>query len=455
MNESMENFRERKTESEQGLKVALHNLGCRVNQYEAEALLDKLQEEGFKIVDFSSKADVYIVNSCAVTTSAASKSRSLARRAKRRGGKDSAVIMAGCYSQASPDEVKTIEEVDFLVGSDEKDRLPKIINNIVTESKKGHRSIPSRSDLNYFPDFTLRKVDTRTRANIKVQDGCDQFCSYCIIPRARGPKRSRPAYEAVKEVERLSRRDIKEFVITGIHLGAYGVDLEENVGLAELVKMMLKTGSDFRIRLSSIEALEVSDSLIKLMHENSGLCPHLHLPLQSGSDKILRSMNRPYKVQEYRELIENVRKKIPEIAITTDVMVGFPGETTRDFNLTCEVVKEIEFSRLHVFKYSPRPGTKAADMSERVPGDVMDERSKKLRDLGNRLKRKYSEKFLDNELTVLLERENDDGSYSGYSENYLRLKVFSDSEEDLSNTFQKVKLKEINEQGENLGIICS
>ncbi len=428
--------------------VAIYNLGCKVNQYEAEALAQDFRENGYRVVDFSQKADIYIINSCAVTTSAASKSRKVARRAKRRGGEESIVIMAGCYSQVSPEEVEEIEEIDHIIGSEKKDELVDIVGDISREEDW----LAGRSDyeeMDSFPRFSLERVRSRTRANIKIQDGCDQFCSYCIIPYARGRKRSRSTDSVVEEVRNLIENDVKEFVLTGIHLGAYGEDFagDDEDHLTRLLQKLLTLEGDFRLRLSSIEAKEITEGLVELMRENDRLCSHLHLPLQSGSDKILKRMNRPYTTRDFKEQVSSVRKEIPEIAISTDVMVGFPGETDEDFVRTLQLVRDIGFSRLHVFSYSRREGTRAAGMDDQIDDSVKKARSEELRKLARKLQADYEEKFLQRELEVLLESRRDDGSFAGYSQNYIRVKV--ESTQELANTFQNVKLKEIKRGSEN------
>ncbi len=432
-------------------EVAIYNLGCKVNQYEAEALAQDFRGSGYRVVDFSRKADIYIINSCAVTTSAASKSRKVARRAKRRGGEQSVVIMAGCYSQVSPEEVQEIEEIDHIIGSEKKDELVDIVGDISREEDwLAERS--AYEDMDSFPRFSLERVKSRTRANIKIQDGCDQFCSYCIIPYARGRKRSRSPDRVVEEVCDLIERGVKEFVLTGIHLGAYGEDFAgDDDHLTRLLQRLLALEGNFRLRLSSIEVNEITEGLVELMGENDRLCSHLHLPLQSGSDEILKRMNRPYTILDFKEQVSSVREEIPEIAISTDVMVGFPGETDEDFDRTLQLVRDIGFSRMHVFSYSRREGTRAAGMEDQIEDSVKKARSEELRKLARKLQAAYEEKFLQRELEVLLESRRDDGSFAGYSQNYIRVKV--ESSQELDNTFQNVKLKEIKRGSENPAVL--
>ncbi|SDL41566.1 tRNA (N(6)-L-threonylcarbamoyladenosine(37)-C(2))-methylthiotransferase MtaB [Halarsenatibacter silvermanii] len=433
-------------------RIAVYNLGCKVNEYEAEALIDQFRRAGYKPVDFSEAAEIYVINSCAVTTSAASKSRKMARRASRRGGENSIVIVAGCYSQSTPGEVEEIDEVDYLVGSSDKDRLVELIEEISADRswlapRKNYEKIDE------YPELEVREVERRTRANIKIQDGCDQFCSYCIIPLARGKKRSREPESVLEEFERLKTQNVKEFILTGIHLGAYGDDFSDDRDhLQELLQQILGKKGDFRIRLSSLEALEVSRELVELIGESEKFCRHLHLPLQSGSNRVLSRMNRPYRVEDFTQKINMIRDIVPEIAITSDVMVGFPGETEEDFERTVKTVEKLEFSDIHVFSYSSRPGTKAASMSDEVDSRIKKERSKILRQLGKKLSRKYKKRFLKKTLRVLFEREKDGGSFSGYSDNYLRIRV--ESEKTLKNKFSKVKLKKLSsDEGELKGAL--
>ncbi len=455
------------------MKVALYNLGCRVNQYEAEALAEKFRQADYEIVDFNKKADIYLVNSCAVTTSAASKSRKVARRAKRRGGPDSRVIMIGCYSQISPEEVAAIEEVDYYVTTDDKDDVVKLLEREifaaekqtsfsvdVSKKKKELGNRANYSQINNFPDFSLQQVKQRTRANLKIQDGCDQFCSYCIIPLARGKPRSKPPARIKEEFANLLRSDIKEFILTGIHLGAYGKDLNSNENLASLVSQLLEYRGDFRLRLSSLEIGEVDSQLLQLMASSPKLCNHLHLPLQSGSNKILQAMNRPYNREEYKATIEDIKEKLPQIALTTDVMVGFPGESEKDFQQTCKLVEKVGFSRLHVFPFSPRSGTKAAKMEEKVHSKEKNRRVEILQKIGQQLSYEYYQNFVDTPLIALLEKQKRDNEYAGYTSNYIRVKVnktdvAESGDAELANSFVEVKFKELRKSGELPATITS
>ncbi len=467
-------------------KVAIYNLGCRVNQYEAEALENKFYQAGYEIVDFQEKADLYIINSCVVTTSAASKSRKVARQAKRRAGRQSLVVMAGCYSQVSPEEVAEIAEVDFYVATADKDRLVELVE----EKKKAWQpddrndwqkarelgSSSSYSGLDKFPDFSLTRVNQTTRANLKIQDGCDQFCSYCIIPLARGRLRSKKPAAVRQEFQALLDSGIREFILTGIHLGAYGQNLAAEVDLSSLTAELLREPGNFRIRLSSLEAGEVDSRLLELMAETPRLCNHLHLPLQSGSNKILQAMNRPYTREKFLETIEKIKSRVPNIALTTDVIAGFPGETEQDFQKSLELIAGAGFSRLHVFPFSPRPGTAAAEMGDRVNSKIINRRVAEMQQLGEKLKKQYRRRFLNRPLIALLEEPNEEGNISGYTSNYIRIKaaeiksqgipenssagqpsILEESQflQELANSFVRVAIESVSERDEQPARIVS
>ncbi len=467
-------------------KVAIYNLGCRVNQYEAEALENKFRQADYEIVDFQEEAGLYIINSCAVTTSAASKSRKVARRAKRRAGRQSLVVMAGCYSQVSPEEVAEIAEVDFYVATADKDRLVELIEEKKKarqpddrENRQKSRELGSRSSyagLDKFPDFSLTRVNQTTRANLKIQDGCDQFCSYCIIPLARGRLRSKKPAAVRQEFQTLLDSGIREFILTGIHLGAYGQDLAAEIDLSSLTAELLREPGNFRIRLSSLEAGEVDSRLLELMAETSRLCNHLHVPLQSGSNKILQAMNRPYTREEFLETIEKIKSRVPDIALTTDVIAGFPGETEEDFQKSLELIAGAGFSRLHVFPFSPRPGTAAAEMGDRVNSKIINRRVEEMQQLGEKLKKQYRRRFLNRPLIALLEEPDEEGNISGYTSNYIRIRaaeienqgiaensstgqasILEESQflQELANSFVRVEIESVSERDEQPARIVS
>jgi threonylcarbamoyladenosine tRNA methylthiotransferase MtaB len=420
-------------------KAAFYTLGCKVNQYETEAVIDIFIDNGYQIVDFSEKADLYIVNSCTVTNEAARKTRQIARRAKR-NAPESIVAIVGCYTQAFPDEVSEIEEIDFIMGSNNK---AKILNK--AEEMMAGNSIENElkeySQLKEYEELELKRLSNTTRANVKIEDGCNQFCSYCIIPYARGPVRSRKEDDVVEEIRRLSQQGVKEIILTGTHLGAYGSEKGNNKALTQLMQSLTELEELKRVRLSSIEGTEIDQGIIDLIAEEEMFCPHLHLPLQSGSDQILKAMNRPYTVAEFKETVAELRERIPELAVTTDVIVGFPGETEETFAETMKVVEEIGFSKVHVFPYSAREGTPAAEMDQ-INGNIIKDYSKKLRLLNESLMLNYQKEFIGQEKEVLIEevRDHKTNLLTGYTDNYL--KVLLAGSDGLKNQLVKVRLEE-------------
>lgn len=420
-------------------KAAFYTLGCKVNQYETEAVIDIFMDNGYQIVDFSEKADLYIVNSCTVTNEAARKTRQIARRAKRSAPK-SIVAIVGCYTQAFPDEVSEIEEIDFIMGSNNKAGILNKAEEMMA-GKSIQNNVKEYSQLKEYEELELKRLSNTTRANVKIEDGCNQFCSYCIIPYARGPVRSRKEDDVVAEIKRLSQQGVKEIILTGTHLGAYGSEKGNNKALTQLMQSLTELEQLKRVRLSSIEGTEIDQGIIDLIAEEDIFCPHLHLPLQSGSDQILEAMNRPYTVAEFKETVAKLRKRIPELAVTTDVIVGFPGETEETFAETLKVVEEIGFSKIHVFPYSAREGTPAAEM-EQINGNIIKDYSKKLRLVNEALMLNYQKEFIGQEKEVLIEevRDHKTDLLTGYTDNYLKVLVAGSDE--LKNQLVKVRLKE-------------
>lgn len=420
-------------------KAAFYTLGCKVNQYETEAVIDIFLDNGYQIVDFSEAADVYIVNSCTVTNEAARKTRQIARRAKRRSP-DSLVAIVGCYTQAFPDEVSQIEEIDFVMGSNNKAEILNKAEEMLA-GKEVKTELKEYKELRDYEELNLKRLSNTTRANVKIEDGCNQFCSYCIIPYARGPVRSRRKDDVVAEIKKLSQQGVKEIILTGTHLGAYGSEKGNPKALTELMQSLTEIESLKRVRLSSIEGTEIEQGMMDLIAEKDIFCPHLHLPLQSGSDQILNAMQRPYTVAEFKETVSELRERIPDLALTTDVIVGFPGETEETFAKTIEVVKEIAFAKVHVFPYSAREGTPAAEM-EQLNGNIVTEYSKKLRLVNEALMLDYQKKFLGEKREVLIEEVRDHRTdlLTGYTDNYL--KVLVDGPDSLKNELVEVKLDE-------------
>lgn len=400
--------------------VAFQTLGCKVNQNESEALAALFQEQGYEVVGPEEKADIYVINTCTVTHLADRKSRQMIRRATRANPKAKVVVM-GCYAQTSPEEVEKISGVDLVVGTSERSKIIDYLSQIREQSAGPLSIVKEISKQQVFEDIDLEKLTGRARAYLKVQEGCEQYCAYCIIPYARGPIRSRPLADTLREVEKLIAAGFKEIILTGIHLGAYGRDLDEGLYLDDLLERLLPLDPSVRWRLSSLEPTELTPKLISLMKENDNFCPHLHLPLQNGADEILQTMKRPYNTTDYAEVISRIRKELPKVNISTDIMVGFPGETEEHFNQTLRFVESMGFGRLHVFQYSPRRGTPAAEYPKQVAPQLKEERSRRLIDLGHKLAKTYGELFIGKELQVLVEKELEKGKWEGHSENYLKV----------------------------------
>ena len=410
-----------------GKRIAFYTLGCKVNQNETEALSALFRERGYEVVDFADQADYYVINSCTVTHLADRKSRQMIRRAVKTNPR-AKVVVTGCYAQTDADAIQKIPGVSLVVGTNEKSRLVDLLEELSDEPRVVVRKY---ADLKDFEEITAEKDVQRARAYLKVQEGCNQFCSYCIIPYARGPVRSRPVESALQEAEKLIRQGFKEIVLTGIHLGAYGQDLGKKYNLEKLVLDLLRLDFNVRWRLSSLEPTEVTPGIIRMLKEYRNFCTHLHLPLQSGHDAILRAMNRPYTTAQYLEIVTEIKKAVPDIAISTDVMVGFPGEKEEYFQEYWRFVEKVGFSRLHVFKYSPRQGTPAADFPDQIPAPVKEARSRRMLRLGEKLEERYAEKFLLRVVEVLVEEQSDATLWEGSSANYLKVRFTAPSSPEL------------------------
>jgi len=420
-------------------KVAFCSLGCKVNQYETNAMAQKFVANGYKIVEFDEYADVYIVNTCTVTNIADRKSRQMLRRAKEIN-KDATLVACGCYAQVAKEELKKIPEIDLIIGNNEKNDIISIIENHIAQ--KGTEDIVS--DVMYKLDYVELGTTTyteKTRAVIKIQDGCDRFCSYCLIPYARGHIRSRKIENVIEEIKKVVEEGINEVVITGIHIASYGRDFKgENIGLIDLLEEINKIKGLHRIRLGSIEPTIITEEFVKRLSKLDKICDHFHLSLQSGCTETLKRMNRRYTTEEFKEVTKRLRTKFPNAALTTDIIVGFPGETEEEFNMTYEFLKEIAFYKMHVFKYSQRKGTKAAVMPNQIDGKVKEERSKKLIELSNENEYNYNKKYIGREVEVLFEER--EGEYlKGHTTNYIVVKHKTDKD-DLINKIAKVRVSE-------------
>lgn len=420
-------------------KVAFCSLGCKVNQYETNAMAQKFIEHGYEVVEFDEYADVYIVNTCTVTNVADRKSRQMLRRAKEIN-KDATLVACGCYAQVAKEELKKIPEIDLIIGNNEKNDIIQIVENHIAQ--KGAEDLVS--DVMYKLDYVELGTTTYTekiRAVIKVQDGCDRFCSYCLIPYARGHIRSRKIENVIEEIKKVVEEGINEVVITGIHIASYGRDFKgENIGLIDLLEEINKIQGLHRIRLGSIEPTIITDEFVERLSKLDKICDHFHLSLQSGCTETLKRMNRRYTTEEFKAVTKRLRAKFPNAALTTDIIVGFPGETDEEFNTTYEFLKEIAFYKMHIFKYSQRKGTKAAVMPNQVDGKIKEERSKKLIELSNENEYNYNKKYIGKQVEVLFEER--EGEYlKGHTTNYIVVKHKTDKN-DLINKIAKVTVSE-------------
>ena len=404
--------------------IAAATLGCKVNTYDTDALLAPFTAHGYTVVDFEDIADVYIINTCAVTNISSRKSRQMIRRA-RKANPRAVVVAAGCYAQTSPEEVGNIEGVSIVVGTGESANIFEIVEGYKSENGVTQH-ISSVDAAAMYSETNSASFDTpqesKTRAYLKVQDGCDNFCSYCIIPYARGRARSRGLESAVGEARELVARGYKEIVIAGIHVESYGKDMESG-SLHELLQALHDIEGIERLRMSSVEPALVTPEFVALMHRLPLFARHLHLSLQSGCDTTLTAMNRRYTTDIYAAAVARLRESFPDIAITTDVIVGFPGETDEDFARSLEFVRQQGFSRLHVFQYSPKAGTAAADMPNQVPGAVKARRAAQMIALGNELSAEFAARFVGKTLDVLYESAVDTDTYEGYSDNYITVRA--------------------------------
>ena len=414
--------------------VAFYTLGCKVNQYETNAMAEAFIKRGYEVKDFNDKADIYIINTCTVTNMADRKSRQMLRRVKEINN-SALIVSTGCYAQIAKEKLLEIPEIDLVYGVNEKN----IICDLIEEYIENHLSKSRISDVmnqKEFLDFGTTTYTEKTRAVIKVQDGCDRFCTYCIIPYARGHIRSRKIESVVDEVKEIAKTGIKEIVITGIHVASYGREFEGNIGLIDLLEEIHKIDGIERIRLSSIEPLIVTEDFINRLKKLNKICDHFHLSLQSGCDETLKRMNRRYTSEKFKKCTNMLKEAYPNVALTTDVIVGFPGETEEEFEKTYRFLKEIDFYMMHIFQYSKREGTAASKMPNQVDSKIKEERSKKLIELSKENQKRHNENYIGKEVEVLFEEK--DGKYiKGHTTNYMVVKV---PYEKLENTIAKVKI---------------
>lgn len=409
-------------------KVAFITLGCKVNQYETNAMIQQFLQKEYEIVEATEKADIYVVNTCTVTNMSDRKSRQMLRRVKELN-QQAMVVACGCYVQVAKEEVEKIEEIDLLLGNNEKKKIVEIVEKYIEENKK-HAEMEDVMQQREYVELGEITYTEKTRAVIKVQDGCDRFCSYCIIPYSRGRVRSRKPEKVIDEIKKIAVEGIKEVIITGIHVASYGKDLKEKYQLIDLLEEINKIKGIQRIRLGSIEPLLITDEFLERLAKLEKICHHFHLSLQSGCDETLKRMNRRYTTQEFKEIVKRLRSCYKDVILTTDIIVGFPLESQEEFEKTYQFLQEIKFYQMHVFKYSPRKGTKAAQMAGQIDGRIKEERSQKLIELSNQNKKEYNKEYVGKKVEVLVEEEKN-GYYQGHTKNYILAEV--KSKENLEN----------------------
>lgn len=416
--------------------VAFHTLGCKVNSYDTEAIWHQFKHKGYAQVDFDDMADVYVINTCTVTHTGDKKSRQMIRRAIRRNP-DATIVVTGCYAQVAPDEILEIPGVDLVIGTQGREQIIEYVDK-AQEEKSPFKVVSSVRKQREFEELDVPSFNDRTRASLKIQEGCNNFCTFCIIPYSRGFIRSRQPENVIAQAKKLVAGGYYEIVLTGIHTGGYGDDLE-NYELADLLVDLEREVPDLRrLRISSIEASEITDKMIEVLKTSQKITRHLHIPLQAGSNKVLNRMNRKHTIEEFADTLQKIREVMPDVAITSDVIVGFPGETVEDFEGTYEFIKNQEFAELHVFPYSRRKGTPAAKYKEQLTEREKEARVERLIGLSNTLKLAYSAKFVGQVLDVIPEDRNESGKLVGYTDNYIRVEF--DGGDELLGEVVKVRL---------------
>ena len=423
-------------------KVAFYTLGCKVNQYETDAMMDMFEKDGYEHVESEDYADVYVINTCTVTHMSDRKSRQYIRRMKKKNP-EAIIAVVGCYSQVSPEEILEIEEVNLVMGTNERRQIVEEIKKLDATQKAS--TVDDIMKVREFEEIEINQTNGRTRAFMKIQDGCDRFCSYCIIPYARGGKiRSRELESIVSEANKLADKGYKEIVLTGIHVASYGKDVNDaQINLLSVIKAINEIDKIERIRLSSVEPILFTEEFINEVKKMDKVCPHYHLSLQSGCDETLKRMNRRYTTVEYKEIVDRLRENIPNVSITTDVIVGHPGETNDEFNQTYEFLKDIELLHMHIFKYSPRKGTPAATMENQIDAQMKQIRSDKLLTLNKQNFRNITEKLIGQNVDVLFESVSNN-RYEGLTTNYIRVAV--ESEKDIQGKILSVKITDIKDE---------
>lgn len=423
------------------MKVAFSTLGCRVNHYESEAMAEKFIREGYEVTEFTEVADVYVINTCTVTNMGDKKSRQIISRA-RRLNPDAIIAVVGCYSQIAPKEVSAIDGVDVVLGTRNKGDVVYYVNK-ARDEQAAQIYVESVLRNKKFEALNIEEYQDKTRAFLKIQDGCNRFCTYCIIPYSRGSVCSKEPRQVLDEINKLSEHGFKEIILSGIHTASYGLDLDGEITLVDLLEEIEKLDGIERVRIGSIEPAFFTPEVIEKIKNMKKLCPQFHLSLQSGCNATLKRMNRRYTAEEYERIVNILRENIKDVSITTDVIVGFPGETEEEFNETYEFLKRIKLTKTHVFKYSPREGTKAATMSNQLDGTVKDKRSKALIELNNKNEGDFTKSIVGRVMDVLIEQpvKGKDDVYEGYTKNYVKVEVKS-IEENLKGQIVNCKIEE-------------
>lgn len=429
-------------------KIAFTTLGCKVNMYDTEAMMEKFLQKGYTIVDFDDFADIYIINTCTVTNFGNKKSRQMIRRAKKQN-ENAIVVATGCYAQVKPEEVEKIEGINILVGTKDRNKIVEIVENYNPNEKVLNR-VTNIMKEKEFERLSIKNIKGKTRAYLKIQEGCNRFCTYCIIPYARGPVRSRLPEDIISEVTELSKNGFKEIVLTGIHVASYGMDLK-NMNLIKIIEMVHNIDGIERIRFSSIEPNVVNTEFINKIKNLPKICDHFHLSLQSGCDKTLKNMNRHYTCEQYEKAVKDLKEVYPDSAITTDIIVGFPDETDEDFIESCNFAKQIKLSKIHVFPYSPKDGTKAAEFKNQVLNEIKNERSRKMIEISNNLNIEFLKSQIGKIKSVLFERNIGNNIYEGHTSNYITVHV--KSSENIVNKIFNVQITNIIKEENVEGII--
>lgn len=423
------------------MKVAFSTLGCRVNHYESEAMAEKFIREGYEVTEFTEVADVYVINTCTVTNMGDKKSRQIISRA-RRLNPDAIIAVVGCYSQIAPKEVSAIDGVDVVLGTRNKGDVVYYVNK-ARDEQAAQIYVESVLRNKKFEELNIEEYQDKTRAFLKIQDGCNRFCAYCIIPYSRGSVCSKEPRQVLDEINKLSEHGFKEIILSGIHTASYGLDLDGEITLVDLLEEIEKLDGIERVRIGSIEPAFFTPEVIGKIKNMKKLCPQFHLSLQSGCNATLKRMNRRYTAEEYERIVNILRENIKDVSITTDVIVGFPGETEEEFNETYEFLKRIKLTKTHVFKYSQREGTKAATMPNQLDGTVKDKRSKALIELNNKNEGDFTKSIVGRVMDVLIEQpvKGKDDVYEGYTRNYVKVEV-EGIEENLKGQIVNCKIEE-------------